>query len=94
TLNLTEVPVNDLRLTGAAVTYHSGTPATVSNQLASLMIQPVQNQRIYFLATAQGGCSDEGYFDVMMRPVPSLSFSPADSFSLCKDGIQLVTATA
>lgn len=93
-LNLTEVPVTDRRLTGAAVTYHSGTPATASNQLASIWIQPVQNQRIYFLATAQGGCYDEGYFDVNMRPVPTLSFSPADSFSLCKDGVQLVTATA
>jgi len=92
--DLSEAPVTDNRLTGASITYHTSTPALPSNQLPSNIVQPTQPQTYYLLATSPGGCTDEGSINVTIRPVPSLSFSPADSFSLCKDGIQLVTATA
>lgn len=92
--DLSEAPVTDNRLTGASITYHTSTPALPANQLPSSIVQATQPQTYYLLATSPGGCTDEGSISVTMRPVPSLSFSPADSFSLCKDGLQLVTATA
>lgn len=92
--DLAEVPVADNRLTGGSLTFHAASPASPANQLSSSIIQPVQNQTYYVLVSSAGGCTDEGLLQVTMRPVPALSFSPADSFSLCKDGLQLVTATA
>lgn len=93
-LNLAEIDIVDNNFTGAAVTYHAASPATPSNLLPSAVVNPVQPSTYYFLLSTPAGCKDEGPIDVTLRPSPQLSFSPADSFSLCKDGMQLVTAVA
>ncbi len=91
-LNLAEVPIIDNRFTGGTITFHSATPTGMSNQLPSGVVQPAQSTTYYFRITSPGGCTDEGPIQVLLRPLPAIAFSPADSFSLCKDGSQLVTA--
>ncbi len=93
-LNLAEIPITDNRFTGGAITFHAGNPTNAANMLASSTVSPTQPRTYFFRITAPGGCIDEGAIDVLMRPVPVLGFTPADSFSLCKDGMQQVSALA
>ncbi len=93
-LNLAEIPIVDNRFTGGTISFHSASPASGGNVLPSSVVNPTQNTTYHFRITGPGGCSDEGAIGVSMRPSPALSFTPADSFSLCKEGSQLVTAVA
>ncbi len=93
-VNLAEVPITDTRFTGGGITFHTNTPTSPSNQLSSNVVQPAQSTTYYFRITSPGGCTDEGPIVVQLQPAPAIAISPADSFSLCKDGSQVVVSQA
>jgi hypothetical protein len=90
-LNLAETPITDNNFTGGALSFHSQSPAGPANLLPSAVVSPSSPTSYYFLITSPGGCTDEGQIDVTLRPQLTLSFTPSDSFFLCKDATQTVT---
>ncbi len=55
--NLEDIVITDLRGTNITLTYHSGTPATISNQLSTTWVNIAGTY--YILATNEYGCTDE-----------------------------------
>lgn len=91
--NLASVQISDANLTGGQISFHSSTPAQAGNQLPSSIVSPVVPTVYYFKMTTSAGCSDEGSLVLGVNGQPGLAFSPADSFSLCKDAATAITAT-
>jgi len=83
--DLSSLSIQDANFTGSTISFHSGLPATDANLLPSAIVSPVQNTTYYFKATTTAGCADAGSATVRVRPGPSLLFSPADTFSVCKE---------
>ncbi|GJM36169.1 MAG: hypothetical protein DHS20C18_51700 [Saprospiraceae bacterium] len=81
--DLASLTIEDANFTGGEITFHSGTPATSFNQLASTLVSPEIATDYYYLMTSPDGCTDEGTVSLGVKPGPDLSFLPADSFSLC-----------
>ncbi|MCB0586159.1 MAG: T9SS type A sorting domain-containing protein [Phaeodactylibacter sp.] len=94
TIDLASLDIQDLNFTGSTISFHSGLPATDSNLLPSTVVGPVQNTTYYFKATTDAGCTDVGNVMIMVRPGPSLAFSPSDSFSLCRENSTLLSVQA
>ncbi|MBQ4822150.1 Ig-like domain-containing protein, partial [Aquimarina sp. MMG016] len=57
--DLTSITILDANSTGATYTYHSATPATGANELASSTVNPSTTTTYYILATTSSGCTDE-----------------------------------
>lgn len=94
TFDLAGLNIQDANFTGSTISFHSSLPATDASLLPSTAVGPVQNTIYYFKATTPGGCTDVGNVTVRVRPGPSLTFSPADSFSLCRDNSALLSVQA
>jgi hypothetical protein len=92
-LNLAEIDVTDNRYTGGTLSFHTSYPADAANELDTDTLSPGQESTIYYKLTGPGGCSAEGSFDIGLHPLPVLQFSPADSFSLCREATQTVSIT-
>ncbi|MCU0345750.1 MAG: PKD domain-containing protein [Saprospiraceae bacterium] len=73
-INLTTLNVQDLNNTGATLTYHSATPATPANQLASTVVSPSANTT-YYVRASIGSCSDQIAIPVTVKPVPTANFT-------------------
>ncbi|MCB9296795.1 MAG: hypothetical protein H6559_27310 [Lewinellaceae bacterium] len=93
-LDLASLDIQDANFTGSTITFHSGLPATDGNLLPSTIVSPLQNTTYYFKATTDAGCADVGSVNVAVLPGPALAFSPADSFSLCRDNSTLLSVQA
>lgn len=83
--DLASVAIMDANFTGGELTYHSGSPATPLNELASTLVNPLQNTTYYYKMTTQAGCSDENNLLFAVSPGSALQFTPGASFSLCRD---------
>ncbi len=94
TFDLASIPIEDANFTGGTVTFHSGTPATVANELASTLVSPMVDTDYFYLVTSPDGCTDEGSVTLRVKPGPDLLFSPADSFSLCRETTTSIAVTA
>ena len=94
TFDLASIPINDANFTGGTATFHSGTPATEANELASTMVHPMGSTEYYYLVTSPDGCTDEGAVTLIVKPGPDLTFAPTDSFSLCRETSTTVAVTA
>ena len=70
TFDLSTIAVTDLNNTNPNITFHSGTPATLGNQLPSSMVSPLISTTYYILASNSFGCSDETNFDVVVEDPP------------------------
>lgn len=92
-VDLATIPVQDTHFTNAVVTYHSGSPAGAANQLASTVVIPEAATAYTFLLTSEDGCTAEASATVGVKVAPGIVFSPADSFSLCRDLRDTVLAT-
>ncbi|TYP96513.1 HYR domain-containing protein, partial [Tenacibaculum adriaticum] len=57
--DLSTLAISDANSTSATYTYHSATPATSANELASTIVSPVSTTDYYVLATTGLGCRDE-----------------------------------
>ena len=93
-IDLSGIPIADAHFTGSALTYHTGNPATADNQLSNTLISPGVGNTFYYKATADFGCSETAALNIDFKPGPDLSFSPADSFVLCRESRSLLSVQA
>lgn len=91
-LNL--INVQDLAFTGAALSWHTESPASAANELTQTHFTADTAARFFFLLSSQEGCTDEGQVDIVLKPAPVLNFLPADSFSLCRESVGWIQASA
>ncbi len=80
--NLADVQVTDLKGTNIVLTYHSGTPASISNQLTNTWVST--GGTFYILATNEYGCTDEVAILINIVPPPVSGFGK--STTICSDG--------
>ncbi|MFN7115812.1 MAG: T9SS type A sorting domain-containing protein [Saprospiraceae bacterium] len=92
--DLSSLTIQDANFTGAAITFHSGTPASVANQLPNSLVKPSVTATYYYRAISSEGCADESNVSVFVKPTPTVRFSPAKTFGLCLDGDGFVTVNA
>ncbi|HNI43575.1 MAG TPA: hypothetical protein PK230_02705, partial [Chitinophagales bacterium] len=88
--DLSTLTVNDANSTTGTISYHSGTPATVANQLASASVSPTTNTTYYIKKTV-GTCSDEEPFAITVNPLPTASIG--GSTAICSGNSTTLTAS-
>ena len=91
TINLGDLDIQETNFTGAGITFHNASPTTPDNQLNSNTVTLNGTTNYFVRAEATGGCFDELLLPVTVKPGPTLSLTPADSFSICKDGFTSLT---
>lgn len=80
--NIEDVQVIDLEGTNIVLTYHTGSPATVLNQLSNPYIG--YPGTFYILATNEYGCADEAAIQVNLVAPPNSGFGK--SITICSEG--------
>ncbi|MCB0638054.1 MAG: hypothetical protein KDC54_15600, partial [Lewinella sp.] len=93
-IDLSSVPIIDNFFTGATVSFHSATPATSANELSSTVVMPAGTTAYPYLLTSPDGCTFESNLTVTVRMAPTIAFSPADSFSVCRLAADTIMAQA
>lgn len=86
------VNVVDYNNSGGNLTFHSGTPANISNELTNPVVAPLTTQAYYILSTTSFGCTDELEVVVLVNSTPDVSIQPADTSRICKNGSKILTA--
>jgi hypothetical protein len=84
-LDLSSLNFVDNTLTGGTISFHSGLPTSMANELDNSVVSPLTTTTYYYRLMAAGGCFDEGSITVTVKDGPALNFMPADSFSLCRE---------
>lgn len=92
--DLASINIVDNRFTGAALTFHSTSPAEPMNELGSTEVSITADSAFVYLLTSPDGCTFESTVTVNLKELPQISFLPADSFSLCRDLVDTVIASA
>ena len=92
-LDLAALPIEDLHFTSASVSFHTGIPATQSNQILKSKILPFDGQRFSYLLTSPEGCLFVDTFSLKERMLPEVDLLPADSFALCTGAFRTVEAS-
>ncbi|MEZ4959242.1 MAG: PKD domain-containing protein [Saprospiraceae bacterium] len=88
--DLSTLAINDANNTNPTITFHSATPATPANQLASPIVSPNVTTTYYILGT-NGSCSDETSVVLTVFNAPTASFT-ADA-AICQTATATVTFT-
>jgi len=70
--DLNSLTINDANTTSASITFHSASPANLSNELPSAIVNPSITTTYYVLADANG-CTDEASVSINVLPLPDLS---------------------
>jgi len=83
TLDLADLPVQDLRQTGALFSFHTGSPTGPHNQLADARVVIAPPASWVLRALSPRGCSDEAVYTVPVRSLPEVQINPSDTLSLC-----------
>jgi subtilisin-like proprotein convertase family protein len=92
--DLRQTKLQDAHYPQSSLAFYRNTPLNASNLLSNTVVAPVGNTRYFFEFTSPEGCKNSGEFTLAVNPIPALSFSPADSFSLCLEAQQVLTVTA
>lgn len=92
TFDLAALNITDENFTNSDLTYHFAIPTAPDNQLTNLLIPAARDTVIYAKMRSTEGCSDEISVPLLVSPGPEISFSPADSFILCKESSTVVEA--
>ncbi|MEM1214191.1 MAG: MopE-related protein [Bacteroidota bacterium] len=82
-LDLGSLNIQDTRFTGGQLTFHRSLPPNVGNQINTAVF-PTPDSTYFYQIESPFGCTDVDSFQIADRAVPSISFLPADSFSLCR----------
>ncbi len=91
TFDLSSLNIVDINNTGALLTFHSATPATLANQLASPLVYPTDTTTYYILGTI-GSCFDETNVVLNVNPIPIADFLVETP--ICRTDTALVTFTS
>ncbi|MEZ4995734.1 MAG: MopE-related protein [Saprospiraceae bacterium] len=94
TFNLAAYNIVDENFTNGLLSFHSISPATPENEITDPLIPALKDSTIYAQMVSGEGCTDEIEVPLMISPGPDLSFSPADSFILCKESSTQVEVIA
>nr|MBX2874798.1 hypothetical protein [Saprospiraceae bacterium] len=89
--DLASLDLVDENFTNGTLSYHSASPANTSNLIANTLISAVGDTNFYALMVSDQGCFDELTIPLLISPGPELSFTPTDSFILCKESTTTVT---
>lgn len=91
-----DIGIGDQHLTGGIVSsWHSALPASDENRIAETVAITADGDSIlYFVMSNPQACQQQGLAEVRLRALPTISFSPADSFSLCRQASVLLESTA
>lgn len=93
-IDLTSLTIEDGNFTGATLSFHSSFPPNSENLLADTRVGPANTTFYYLRAQNDYGCTDTDSIAVVARTGPALSFTPADSFSICREGSTTVSVEA
>lgn len=93
-IELTSLTLEDINFTGATISFHSAFPPDVGNLLANTKVGPPSTTFYYLNAVNEYGCTDADSIAVEARVGPALTFTPADSFSICREGTTVVSVEA
>ncbi len=91
-IELATLPVEDQHLTGAAISFHTGLPATSANRMAQTKILPFDGQRFAYLLASPEGCVFSDSFSLKQRTIPEIDLVPGDTFALCTGAFRTVEA--
>jgi hypothetical protein len=90
--DLNRTKIQDNHFTQASLAFYRALPASPANLINNPQVSPASNTRYFFEMTSQLGCKRSGEFTLRVNPLPTLSFSPSDSFNLCLESTQLLGA--
>jgi hypothetical protein len=93
-VDLSQLPLNDLAQAAGAVLFHSAFPATPANQLTNVNITPIASGILFAQKTTNDGCSDTVQLRLTVRPLPTVAIANGDSIALCKGRTVLLSANA
>lgn len=94
TYNLAALNITDENFTDGQLSFHTASPAGPGNQLSNTIIQAQNDTVFYAMMVTAEGCTDQLALPLLISPGPDLSFSPRDSFILCKESSTTVTVQA
>lgn len=94
TFNLAALNIVDENFTEGALSFHSASPAGPENEITELVVATKTDTVFYALMVSTDGCSDEISIPLAISPGPDLSFSPTDSYVLCKESTTSVSVLA
>ncbi|MEQ1744016.1 MAG: MopE-related protein [Saprospiraceae bacterium] len=84
TIDLSSLTVTDTANANGTLTYHSATPPTPANQLASPVVQPLTATTYQILSTTPFGCTDIEPVSVSVLPSPVVQVVQGDSVRVCR----------
>lgn len=93
-VDLASIAIEDGRFTGGEATLHEALPANNSNRLDTTIVKPKLDNKYYVLMTNPYGCQVTDSFSLLLKPGPSITFSPADSFGICREQSVEINALA
>lgn len=91
--DLNRVKIQDDHFTQANLAFYRALPASANTLIENPLVSPASNTKYFFEMTSPLGCKKTGEFTLKVNPLPTLVFSPSDSFNLCVESTQLVGAT-
>lgn len=94
TFNLEAYNIVDENFTNGVLSFHSMSPASSENEITNRLIASAGDTTVYAQMVSAAGCVDELTVPLVFSPGPDLSFSPADSFILCKESTTQVEVVA
>ena len=83
TLNLANLPINDLAQTTGILNFYSGFPTNMANQINNTTVQPNSNILYFARKTASNGCTDTLQIPVIVHVLPTVNIANGDSLAFC-----------
>lgn len=93
-IDLISLNIEDGNFTASSISFHSSFPPSPGNILTDTKVSPASTTFYYLNAVNDYGCADTDSIAVVARTGPALTFTPADSFSLCREGSTTVRVEA
>ena len=84
-IDLNSLNLEEKNFTGAAITFHSGLPATPDNQISTTLVSPSQTTTYFATASIGGECSSIIPIMINVSDGPEVNFNPSDNFTICKE---------
>lgn len=92
TLDLNTLLITDANDLLNTISFHTGSPATIANQLTDLLVNPMMTTDYYILATSLLGCTNELMISTIVHQTPTVGISPAGPIALCNTDSLTLTA--
>ncbi len=91
-IHLDEIPVVDEANLGGVISYHSGLPANLDNELSDLTILPTSDLTFYVASTTAQGCQATESIQIKAGSEPAINIIPADTVIVCAGAEQTLRA--